>query len=60
LHEGELLVGPNDIRLGEVAGVPFYIGAEQYERWNRPAFMLDVVVGETDTFSLENAETFTS
>jgi uncharacterized protein len=56
LHEGELLVGPNDIRLGEVAGVPFYIGAEQYERWNRPAFMLDVVVGETDTFSLENAD----
>ena len=38
LHEGELLVGPNDLLLGEVGGVPFYIDAEQYERWNRPRF----------------------
>lgn len=56
LHEGELLVGPNDVRLGEIAGVPFFIDAEQYERWNRPGFVLDVVAGESDTFSLENAD----
>jgi hypothetical protein len=56
LHEGELLVGPNDLRLGDVAGVPFFIDAEQYERWNRPSFVLDVADGESDTFSLENAD----
>ena len=53
LHEGGLLVGPNDRRLGEIDGVPFYIDAEQYERWNRPAFVLDVAPGAGDAFSLE-------
>jgi uncharacterized protein (DUF779 family) len=53
LHEGELIVGPNDLRLGDVAGVPFYIDREQYERWNRPRFVLDVADGATDAFTLE-------
>ena len=35
--DGELLLGPNDLLLGEVDGCPFHIDAEQYERWNRPA-----------------------
>jgi uncharacterized protein (DUF779 family) len=56
LHEGELAVGPNDILLGDVEGVPFYIDAEQYERWNRPTFLLDVVEGSTGSFSLEDAD----
>ena len=53
LHEGELLVGPNDLRLGEIDGVPFFIDAEQYERWNRPRFLLDVSPGTPDAFTLE-------
>ncbi|HUK97167.1 MAG TPA: DUF779 domain-containing protein [Gaiellaceae bacterium] len=53
LHEGELLVGPNDLRLGEIDGVSFFIDAEQYERWNRPSFVLDVAVGTPDAFTLE-------
>ncbi len=56
LREGELLVGPGDLLLGEVGGVPFYIDAEQYRRWNAPSFLLDLVPGESDTFSLENAD----
>ncbi len=52
LRQGELLLGPGDLLLGEVAGVPFYVDAEQYERWRRPAFQLDVAAGEGDTFSL--------
>ena len=43
--DGELLVGPNDLQLGDVDGAPFYIDAEQYERWNRPTFVLDVASG---------------
>jgi len=56
LPEGELLVSPNDILIGEVGGTPFYIDAEQYERWNRPAFLLDLSRGTTDSFSLEGTD----
>ena len=56
LHEGELAVGPNDLLLGRVDGVPFYIDAEQYERWNRPRFRLDLLPGCVDSFSLEAAD----
>jgi uncharacterized protein (DUF779 family) len=56
LHEGELAVGPNDLLLGRVDGVPFYIDAEQYERWKRPRFQLDLLPGCVDSFSLETAD----
>jgi len=56
LKEGELLLGPNDLLLGEIAGCPFYIDREQYERWRRPQFLIDVSQGEGDTFSLEGPE----
>jgi uncharacterized protein len=56
LHEGELLVGPNDVLLGEIDGVPFYIDAEQYERWSKPRFLIDVAPGAADGFSLEGLE----
>ena len=56
LHEGELLLGPGDVVLGRVGGVPFYVDDEQDERWNRPAYTLDVSSGTTDAFSLEAAD----
>ena len=56
LREGELLLGPNDLLIGEIAGCPFYIDREQYERWRRPQFLIDVSPGESDTFSLEGPE----
>jgi uncharacterized protein (DUF779 family) len=49
LHEGDLL-------LGELDGARFYIDAEQYERWNRPAFVLDVAPGAATGFSLEGTD----
>ena len=48
----ELGQGPNDVLLGHVAGVPFYIDAEQYERWGEPEFLLDVASGAPEGFSL--------
>jgi uncharacterized protein (DUF779 family) len=51
--DGELLIGPNDVLLGEVGGCPFYVDGEQYERWNRPAFVLDVAPGAGSGLSLE-------
>ena len=48
----ELGQGPNDVQLGDVGGVPFYIDADQYERWGEPEFLLDVVSGAPEGFSL--------
>ncbi|HUK94656.1 MAG TPA: DUF779 domain-containing protein [Gaiellaceae bacterium] len=53
LREGELLIGAEDLLLGEVVGVPFYIDREQFERWNRPRLVLDVSPGPAEGFSLE-------
>ena len=56
LHEGELLIGPNDLWLGELGGMPVYIDAEQDERWNSPQFVLDVAPGPASGFSLEGLD----
>lgn len=56
LHEGELLIGPNDLLLGELGGMPVYIDAEQDQRWNRPQFVLDVARGPVSGFSLEGLD----
>ena len=56
LREGELLIGPNDVLLGEVGGMAVYIDAEQDERWNRPRFLLDVAPGPASGFSLEGLD----
>ncbi len=52
----ELPPGPNDRRLAEIAGVPFYIDAEQHRRWGEPAFLLDVGAGAPEGFSLGLAD----
>ena len=48
----DLAPGPGDVLLGEVAGVPFYIDAEQFRRWGDPEFLLDVAGGAPEGFSL--------
>jgi len=54
--DGELLLGPNDLMLGQIDGCPFYIDAEQYERWNRPSIVLDVRSGAGSGLSLEGVD----
>jgi uncharacterized protein (DUF779 family) len=56
LRDGELLLGPNDRRLGEVGDVPVYVDAEQDDRWHRPRFELGVVEGAGSGFSLEGLD----
>ncbi len=56
LEDGELPLSPNDIRLGTIGGVPFYIDSEQYDRWGRPKFLIDVSPGAAEGFSLEGLE----
>jgi len=49
----DLTIGPYDVKLGEVGGVPFFIGKLQYEYWKHTQLILDVIEGSGGTFSLE-------
>ena len=48
----DMASGSGDVKLGEVAGVPFYIDADQFHRWGEPEFLLDVANGAPEGFSL--------
>ncbi len=52
----EFRVGGQDVRLGEVSGCPFYIGAAQFEYWAHTQLLIDVVPGRGAGFSLEAPE----
>ena len=52
LHDGELPPAAGDRLLGHVGGAPFYIDADQHERWGRPEFVVDVAPGTAEGFSL--------
>lgn len=49
----DLTIGPYDVHLGEIGGVPFYISASQYEYWKHTQLIIDVIDGSGGTFSLE-------
>ena len=51
--DGELLVGPADVRLGEIGGAPFYMTRAQFEYWQHTRLVIDVVPGAGGMFSLE-------
>ena len=51
LHDFQ--VGARDIRLGDIAGCPFYMGAAQFEYWAHTQLLIDVVPGRGSGFSLE-------
>lgn len=53
---GELLVGDQDVLLGEIGGSPFYMGKAQYEYWKHTQLIIDVVEGRGGMFSLEGPE----
>lgn len=50
---GEFRIGARDVYLGEIAGCPFYMGAEQFEYWRHTQLTIDVVPGRGGGFSLE-------
>lgn len=52
--QGDLLIGDQDVRLGEVGGMPVYIGRQQFALWEHTQLMLDVVPGRGGMFSLDN------
>ena len=50
---GDFLLGDNDVHLGDIGGVPFYISESQYEYWCHTQLIIDVVSGRGGMFSLE-------
>ena len=52
----EFRVGPQDVKLGEIASVPFYMSASQFDYWQHTQLTIDVVPGRGGGFSLEAPE----
>ncbi|MEJ2792482.1 DUF779 domain-containing protein [Iodobacter sp. LRB] len=52
---GELIIGDSDVLLGEIGGMPFYIGAAQFAYWQHTQLIIDVVEGRGGMFSLDGA-----
>jgi len=52
--QAEFMVGDSDVRLGEIAGAPFYMSRAQFEYWQHTQLTIDVVPGRGGMFSLEN------
>jgi uncharacterized protein (DUF779 family) len=49
----EFKLGQRDVKLGEIDGVPFYMGGDQFEYWRHTQLTLDLVPGRGAGFSLE-------
>ena len=48
------LIADHDVQMGEIGGVPFYIGSLQFEAWLYTRLIIDVVEGQGGMFSLDN------
>ena len=51
--QGEFMVGSSDVKLGAIAGVPFYMSESQFEYWQHTQLIIDAVPGTGGMFSLE-------
>ena len=53
----DLTIGPGDVHLGHIGGVPFYMSKSQYEYWKHTQLIIDVIdTHGGGTFSLEGPE----
>lgn len=54
LLQGELNIGDGDVKLGEIGGVPFYMGRAQFAFWEHTQLIIDAVPGGgSNAFSLD-------
>lgn len=54
--EGDLILGDQDVLLGSIGGVPFYMLQSQFDYWKHTQLIIDVVEGRGGMFSLEGVE----
>jgi uncharacterized protein (DUF779 family) len=52
--QGEFLIGDHDVLLGHIAGMPVYIGGQQFAVWQHTQLILDAIPGRGGMFSLDN------
>ncbi|HEY1858419.1 DUF779 domain-containing protein [Acidocella sp.] len=50
----DFVVGPDDVRLGEIGGAAFFMNPSQFAYWRNTQLIIDVVTGMGGMFSLEN------
>jgi uncharacterized protein (DUF779 family) len=50
---GDFRLGERDVLLGAIAGVPFFMGGDQFEYWKHTRLTIDVVKGRGSGFSVE-------
>jgi uncharacterized protein len=50
---GELILGDQDVWLGQIQGCDFYMSAFQFEYWQHTQLEIDVTPGRGASFSLE-------
>ncbi|MCA0870782.1 DUF779 domain-containing protein [Seohaeicola saemankumensis] len=53
-QKGDYITGDQDVLVGEIGGVPFYMNADQYARWQHTDLVIDAIDGIGGMFSLEN------
>lgn|SRR5690349_855390 len=58
LTRAELLPSDEDIKIGEVAGAPFYVNSALYSRAGRPTCVLDIAPGAIQRLPLEGLEDY--
>lgn len=52
--QGDYIVGDNDVQVGEIGGVPFYMNGDQFEKWKHTDLVIDAIKGIDGMFSLDN------
>ena len=52
--EGDFMVAPDDVKLGEIGGASFFMSRSQFEYWRHTQIIIDVVEGVGGMFSLDN------
>jgi len=50
----EYQVGDDDVLLGKIGGIPFYISQSQHEAWKNTDLIIDCIKGMGGMFSLDN------
>ena len=50
----EYQVGQDDVMIGKIGGIPFYISETQHEAWKNTDLIIDCVDGMGGMFSLDN------
>jgi len=53
-QQDDYIVGDQDVLIGKIGEVPFYMNADQYERWKHTDLVIDAIDGIGGMFSLDN------